>query len=77
MYETHRDLSDDTNQSLVALAIWKRELKEDQKCNKIIMEAYGCTEIHITRFILLENEKLYEVWKLLIEIFQSRPIRAL
>ena len=59
-YETtHRDLSDDTNQSLVALAAWKRELKEDQKCNKIIMEAYGCTEILITRFILLENEKLY------------------
>ena len=77
MYETHRDLSDDTNQSLVALAVWKRELKEYQKSNKIIMEAYGRTKILITRFIPLENEKLYEVWKLLIEILQSRPIRAL
>ena len=59
METTHQDLSDDTNQSLVALAVWKRELKEYQKSNKIIMEAYGCTEILITRFILLENEKLY------------------
>ena len=56
---THRDLSDKTNWSFVALAVWKRELKEDQKCNTIIMEAYGCTEMLITRFILLENEKLY------------------
>ena len=59
METTHQDLSDDTNQSLVALAVWKRELKEYQKSNKIIMEAYGCTEIHINRFILLQNEKLY------------------
>ena len=64
METTHQDLSDDTNQSLVALVVWKRELKEYQKCNKIIMEAYGCTKILMTRL------------KLLIEIFQTRSIRA-
>ena len=39
METTHRDLSDETNWSLVALAVWKIELKEGQKCNKIIMQA--------------------------------------
>ena len=64
METTHRDLSDETNPNFVALAVWKRELKEYQKCNKIIMEAYGCTKILMTRL------------KLLIEIFQTRSIRA-
>ena len=54
METTHRDLSDETNPSFVALAVWKRELKEYQKCNKIIMEAYGCTEILMTRLKLLK-----------------------
>ena len=55
METTHQNLSDETNRSLVALAVWKRELKEDQKCNKIIIEVYGCTKILITPFILLEK----------------------
>ena len=58
METTHRDISDETNRSFVTLAVWKRGLKEVQKCNKIIMEVYGCTKILITCFILLENEKL-------------------
>ena len=58
METTHRDLSDETNPNFVALAVWKRELKEYQKYNKIIMKAYGCTKILMTRLKLL---KIFQV----------------
>ena len=57
METTHQDLSDDTNQSLVALAVWKRELKEYQKSNKynIILYKYFCTKSQIKSYMRYGN----------------------
>ena len=38
METTLQHLLNETNESMVTLVIYKRELKEDQKCNKIIID---------------------------------------
>ena len=58
MKSARRDLSNTTNQNIVALAVrnenWKK-VEVDGKSYKIINEAYACTKTLISRLFLLEK----------------------
>ena len=60
MESARRDLSNATNQSIVALALknetWKN-VEVDGKSYKIINGAYACTKVLISRLFLLKKVK--------------------
>ena len=79
MESARKDLSNATNYCRVSQfqPFRNESWKNIVKGKKVIKEAYSCAKTLQTWLVLLENAKLYEVWKLLKEIFPTRKTRVL